>query len=95
MPRGSSYLPRGSFRYSPMDELKRLARIYREDSFELLKLLVLVFCGMPQTIVALVVFVRGGGVGFLLGTLAGWVLVLSCYAYYVIFWLLGDGDFGD
>ena len=78
-----------------MDELKRLARIYREDSFELLKLLVLVFCGLPQNLFALLRFMSEGDMSFLLGTLIGDFIVFACYAYYVIFWLLGDGDFGD
>lgn len=80
----------GLFIFNIMNELRKLISIFREDPYELLKLYVVVLCGMPQNIIAFIAFVSSGEVSFFLGTLIGDVMVLFCYVYYAIFWLLGD-----
>lgn len=82
---------RGAFIFNIMNVIRRLINIFKEDPYELLKLYVMVLCGIPQNIIALISFVSSGEVSFFLGTLIGDAMVLFCYVYYVIFWLLEDG----
>lgn len=74
-----------------MNALRKFIDIIKNDPYERLILFVILLCGLPQNLIAFLCFMKGGDVSFLLGTLIGDAMVLFCYVYYVIFWLLEDG----
>lgn len=78
--------------FNIMNVIRRLINIFKEDPYELLKLSVIMLCGLPQNLFAFLHFLSEGNISFLLGTLIGDFIVCICYAYYVIFWLLEDGE---